>query len=256
MIRSAEAYVLDVNDLHDGDRVVTLLTRERGKVRGVARGAKRKHSRFAGQLQPLAKVALTWFERDSQDLVRITSVELLRPTLQWDGDLDALLLVTYIADHLTEFVQENEPGESYFRLLEATTRALREGLSRAIVTRYFETWVLRIAGVFPPPTECAACGKALGDSAAVSASGEGFECAACAGPSAQLLNREVLRFLARSAVESPREMAARAVGAEVLEAVEAVCTAVRRRFLQHELRSYGVLRSVGAGGRGGDAERN
>ena len=49
-LTSAEAILLDVVDLHDRDRIVTFLTRERGKLRGVARGARRKYSRFAGQL--------------------------------------------------------------------------------------------------------------------------------------------------------------------------------------------------------------
>ena len=53
---SGEALILDVFDLQEKDRIVTLLTRERGKKKGVAPGARRKYSRFAGQLQPLAKV--------------------------------------------------------------------------------------------------------------------------------------------------------------------------------------------------------
>ena len=64
MLHSAEALLLDAFDLQDGDRIVTFLTRDRGKVRGVAKGAKRKYSRFAGQLQPLAKVKVTWFEKE------------------------------------------------------------------------------------------------------------------------------------------------------------------------------------------------
>ena len=74
----AEALILEVSDLQEADRIVVFLTREQGKRRGVARGAKRRFSRFAGELQPLAKARIGWFEKEGRDLVRIASVELVR----------------------------------------------------------------------------------------------------------------------------------------------------------------------------------
>jgi DNA repair protein RecO (recombination protein O) len=62
---ASEALLLDVAELHDRDRIVTFLTREHGKKRGVAQGARRKYSRFAGQLQPLAKVHLGGSKRST-----------------------------------------------------------------------------------------------------------------------------------------------------------------------------------------------
>ena len=79
MLTSAEAILLDVYDLHENDRIVTMLSPAHGKVRGVARGARRKYSRFAGSLQPLAKAKVTWFLKEGRDLARISGVELIRP---------------------------------------------------------------------------------------------------------------------------------------------------------------------------------
>ena len=59
---SAEALLLDVFDLQERDRIVSFLTAQWGKKRGVARGARAKYSRFSGQLQPLAKIAV-WDSR-------------------------------------------------------------------------------------------------------------------------------------------------------------------------------------------------
>ena len=106
-LQSADALLLDVFDLQEHDRIVTFLTAEWGKKRGVARGARRKHSRFAGQLQPLAKARVTWFERRSSELVGVRSLELSRPATFLQSDLEALLLGTYLADHMMEF----RPGE-------------------------------------------------------------------------------------------------------------------------------------------------
>src|SRR5690349_21390716 len=110
-LTSAEAILLDVLDLHDKDRIVTFLTRERGKKKGVAQGARAKHSRFGGQLQPLAKVQITWFEKEGRELGRLSSVELVRPAQKLLEDLDGILLGSYLADHLLEFAQEDEDSD-------------------------------------------------------------------------------------------------------------------------------------------------
>src|SRR4051812_24360128 len=155
---SAEALILDVTDLHDRDRIVTFLTREHGKKRGVAKGARMKHSRFGGQLQPLAKVVVTWFEKEGQDLARISAVEPVRTAHPIQPELEGILLGSYLADHLMEFAQEGEAADHLFRLLDATIQALIAGVDRDLATRYFEAWVLRIGGVFPAPWECPGCG--------------------------------------------------------------------------------------------------
>ena len=91
-ILSGEAIPLDAIDLHERDRIVTFLTAEWGRKRGVARGARAKYSRFAGQLQPLSKVAARWFEKEGRELVRIESVELIAPCRALLEDLDGILL--------------------------------------------------------------------------------------------------------------------------------------------------------------------
>ena len=138
-----EALILEVRDLQDADRIVAFLTRERGHKRGVARGARRRHSRFAGQLQPLARVRVHWGEKEGRELVRISGADLLRPPHGLGGDLEGLLLGSYLADHMLAFAQEDEPSELYFRLLDSTLEALAAGVDRDLAARSFEAWVLR-----------------------------------------------------------------------------------------------------------------
>ena len=125
-LHTAEALVLDVMDLHDYDRILTFLTRWQGKKRGVARGARRKYSRFGGQLQPLAKVSVTWHEKAGRDLGRISSVEMIRAAESLQQDLEGLLLSAYLRDHMLEFAQEDEPENHLYRLLDSTLEALLE----------------------------------------------------------------------------------------------------------------------------------
>ncbi len=252
-LHSAEALLLDVFDLHDQDRIVTFLTRERGKVRGVARAARRKYSRFAGQLQPLAKVKAVWFERSGRDLVRLSSVELIRAADGLLRELEGILLAGYLAEHMLEFAQENEESDHYFRLLDSTTEALLAGVDADLATRYFEAWVLRLGGVFPAPVACPECGGPVGARASLPDRAEGLICAGCGDRSAGGLGVSggAIDFLRRISNTSLPGMAAAGASPAVVAEVAEITARVRRAFLQRELRSYRVMQEtlarVGAG---------
>lgn len=243
---TAEALLLDVIPLHETDRIVAFLTRDHGKKRGVARGARRKYSRFAGQLQPLAKVRVTWFEKETRDLVRISAVEMLRPAHRLQGDLEGILLGGYLADHMLEFAQENEAGDHLYRLLDSTLEALFAGVDRSLAARYYETWVLRLAGIFPPPRECPLCSRPFPAAGAVLPDdGEALICPPCAGGRPGLdVPAEALELLLRCGRENLQQMVARPPGRGVLERIEELCARVRRRFLQRELGSYRVMQQA------------
>lgn len=243
--QTSEALVLDVMDLHDYDRIVTFLTRWQGKKRGVTKGARRKFSRFGGQIQPLAKVSVSWHQNEGRDLARISAVEMIRPADALLGDLEGLLLSAYLRDHMLEFAQEDEPGDKMFRLLDATTEALLAGVDRDLATRYFETWVLRLAGIFPAPYLCPSCDRPMADLGAVlPTDSEGLVCRECGGAGSAMVPKDVLHFLLRVGGEGLPEMARKAPSLATLQKVDKLCAAVRRRFLQHELKSYMVIRET------------
>jgi DNA repair protein RecO (recombination protein O) len=244
---SAEAYVLDVVDLHDRDRIVTFLTAESGLKRGVTKGARTKYSRFAGQLQPLAKVDVRWFEKSGRDLVRVEGLELLRPCRSLLDDLEGILLAGYLADHLVQFAQEDEESPELFRLLESSLAWLESGISRDLVARYYEVWVLRLAGIFPSPWQCPGCGGSLVGEAAVLAPGEEIVCGECAPQSGRIrVSAAALDLLLRSARSTPLELDAQ-VAEPVLREVELSAARVRSAFLQQELRSCSVMKATLAG---------
>jgi DNA repair protein RecO (recombination protein O) len=244
-LQTAEALILDVTDLHDRDRIVTFLTREYGKKRGVARGARVKHSRFGGQLQPLAKVEVTWFEKEGSDLVRLSTVELVRTAHPLQTDLEGLLLGSYLADHLLEFAQEQEASDHLFRLLDSTLEALLAGVDRDLATRYFESWVLRLAGVFPSPHSCPSCGGPFPPEGAIlPRGGETLLCFECGGVIGLRISAATLDFLRRIGREGLPAAAGNPPAFAVLRQVEDLCAQVRRHFLQRELRSYDVIQKT------------
>ena len=247
-LHTSEALLLDVRDLQERDRIVTFLTREHGKKSGVTRGARARHSRFAGQLQPLGKAHVTWFEKEGQSLVRISNVELVRPVHRLQADLEGILLGSYLVDHVLEFAQEDEASDLLFRLLDSTIEALLAGVDQDVAARYFEAWVLRLAGIFPPPEGCPECGRALLGRAVLPVQGETLLCVECGGqrPQSLTVHGETLDFLRRIGRWSLPQAGLAAPKAQTLRQVEELCARVRRGFLQRELRSYDIIQRTRA----------
>jgi DNA repair protein RecO (recombination protein O) len=155
---TADALVLRTYKLGEADRIVVFLTRDRGKKRGVAKGARRPRSRFAGALEPLTEVRVAYFEREQRELVGLNYAEPVLSPLRLgraadDGGLeqpaDALGYVGYFAELLDEWAQEADADERLYRLGAAMIDALAAGAPVESLARYFEYWLLRLQGVYP-----------------------------------------------------------------------------------------------------------
>jgi len=157
-LHTADALVLRTYKLGEADRIVVFLTRDRGKKRGVAKGARRQRSRFAGALEPLTEVRVAYFESERRELVGLNYAETVRSPLSMtaSGDSGAsgltgqYLLVEYIAELLDEWAQDSDADDRLYRLGASMLDALTTGAPAEPLTRYFEYWLLRLQGVYAP----------------------------------------------------------------------------------------------------------
>lgn len=147
--------------LGESDRVVTFLTRTAGKVRGVAKGARRSRRRFGANLLALSRVRLQYAESERSALARIESAELLESCFDLQGDPVRAATLACLAEVADAFAREQQEDEAFFRLLLAVLRAVRQGLDLDWAARYFEIWTLRLHGVLPDLAVCGVCGKPL-----------------------------------------------------------------------------------------------
>lgn len=247
-IHQETAILLEVVDLQERDRIVGFLTAEGGRRRGAARGARTKFSRFGGSLQPLAKVELTWVEKEGRELVRIDDAELARPAAPLQQDLEGILLGAYLAESITAFTLEGDPAPTFYRLLDATLEALLAGADRSLCARYFEVWMLRLSGVLPVPRECPLCGRTFGHDAAFIEEEAAIVCHECAeGERFLPVGPAELDFLRRSGRENLEKMAATSWSPAALGRLEDLLGRIRRGYLEQELRSYTVMRETLAG---------
>lgn len=234
-----EAFILGTHALREKDRIVSLLTREAGKKRGVARGARSPRSAFGGALEPMTEARVLCFEKEGKELVSIDSVEPIRSSFPLSEKLEGALLLCAFAESLQTFVSDSDPAEAFYRLARHAMDALFAGVAAASVSAYFDVWILKLSGLFPPPGECAGCGRALSADEPLLFDERlpGFLGAECRRGEALRLSSSARACLA-AILTAPIDRAARPAGlAEIAE----VTRRARRHFLGHELKSQRVL---------------
>jgi DNA repair protein RecO (recombination protein O) len=252
---SSEALVLRTYQLREFDRIVVFLTKDRGKRRGVARGARRARSPFAGGLEPLTKASVAYFEKERGELVSLNYVEPLTSPMSAVSP-DALGHVGYFAELIDEWAPEADPNETLYRLGASVVDSLASGVPIEPLARYFEYWLLRLQGVYPPHAACHRCGSALDDGGRGGAwlePGEHvFTCGRCTRLPAgvdrargAMLSPGALAFLRGASKVSPRDIGAVPMAPRAGRELEAIHRTLIATHLEKELRSVRVLRELG-----------
>jgi DNA repair protein RecO (recombination protein O) len=223
--------ILRTYKLGEADRIVVFLTRDRGKKRGVAKGARRPRSRFAGALEPMTEVRVAYFEKERRELVGLNYAEAVRSPMALAGPAnggpyaqddergerlqsahEALGYLGYFAELLDEWAQEADADDRLYRLGAAMLEALSAGAPVEPLARYFEYWLLRLQGVYP---------EARGT-----------------------LSHEAMAFLTASRSATPQQVAGVPAPRSVLPEREQVQRALITMYLEKNLKSDRVLREL------------
>ena len=178
----AEAVVLRTQKLGEADRIISLLTRDQGRVRAVAKGVRRTTSRFGSRLEPFTYVDLQLAEGRSLDVV--TQAETLAPYGSRIGsDYERYTAGTVMLETAERLVmEEKEPALQQFLLLVGALRAMSSGeRSPSQVLDSFLLRSLSVAGYAPSFDGCARCGGE-GPHRSFSPAAGGMLCAACRVP--------------------------------------------------------------------------
>ena len=155
-----------------------MFTRLEGKVRAVARSAKKSRRRFGGALEPLTFVRAYYEDRERQELARLDSCEVLESPLSSEVSYPRAIALGHVAELLDELLPEREANDAVFRLVVAVLARLR-GTEVWMPITYFELWMTRLMGYLPELSECIACGRTLnGGRAFFHALADGLMCAA------------------------------------------------------------------------------
>jgi DNA repair protein RecO (recombination protein O) len=185
--RISEAIVLRTYPLKEADLIVSFLTRDQGKLRGVAKRARKPKNGFGASLERLSHGKMFYFQRETRDLVNLDACELIHSPFGLHGDFTVSVALDFISEVSEQFLPAAEVNEKFFRLLLAALEHLRESAGNVWrVVTYFSLWVVRLAGLLPALDVCMSCGAWLDDPerperAFFSRSAEGLYCSACRG---------------------------------------------------------------------------
>ncbi len=241
---TTEALVLRGYKLGETSKLVVLLTRDRGKLRAVARGARGARPRYQSALEPLSEVRATLYGRQGAELLRLGQAELLRSAFRaGTRSLESALFLSGCAELLDAFCPEGEAEERTYRLGQAVVHAAEAGASPELLGRYLEAWLLRLHGLYPPLDRCASCGATLDDRRLrYHRPAHGFVCESCgpaSGPELSSDARALLLAIFRQAPETFTGLA----GPESRE-LESFHRERIAEHLERELRAPRVIRET------------
>lgn len=193
----AESIVLKHHDWGEADRILTVFTREHGKLRVIAKGVRKIRSRRAGHLEPFTHVAIQLAK--SKDMPIVTQADTLESFSVLREDLDAIGSASYVVELLDKFTYQEGENVSIFSLLKRTLERLAAArVPTALVLRYFEMRLLDLSGFRPELFVCVVCGeKIVAENQYFSAGQGGVVCPRSASGMSGLvpISVDALRFL-------------------------------------------------------------
>jgi len=229
-----QAVVLRTWKLGEADRIVSMLTRDHGKVRGVAKGVRRTKSKFGARLEPTSHVAIQLYEGKS-DLHTITQVETINRFVNLRLDPDLFAKAESMLESVEQIAQDHDPAPEVHNMLWRALATLDAGDSQLIAPAFFLK-LLAHDGVQPQLDECISC-ESTEDLVAFDVIGGGVLCHACRRD--RPISYEALDLM-RRVYRGELAGVLREDHGEVVREVDAIATALMEAHLERRLRSVTV----------------
>jgi DNA repair protein RecO (recombination protein O) len=242
----ADSVVLRHSNWGEADRLLTLYTREQGKVRALAKGVRKILSRKAGHLEPFTHVTLQLAK--GRDLLIVTQAETVNAFLPLHEDLVKTGYAAYIVELLDRFTYEEEGGNStLFKLLVETLDRIETETDAWLSVRYYEMRLLDFTGFRPQLFECANCGRAiLPEDQFFSFTAGGVICPSCGKglPNLMQISVEALKYLRHFQRSSYREASRAHPSLEVQKEAEVLMQGNFTYILERELNTPGFIKRI------------
>ena len=115
--RMSESFILQTYPFREADLVVSFFTRDQGKLRGVARRARRPKSSFGSGLERLSHATVSYYQKENRELVSLNSCELVQSQFTLASNFESSVALDYLAEVTEQLLPPNETNERHFRLL-------------------------------------------------------------------------------------------------------------------------------------------
>ncbi len=153
------AIVLKNMNLFETDRLVTLLTEDHGKIKCVAKAARKIKSRFGAGLEPMSQIQVVYFGKENQDLYRLNQCDIQESFQSIRENERKLYSGIYFLELADIMLKEAHREQEIFNLVLETLKALKQNSNAETLCRLFEMQMVSLSGYKPILTHCALCKK-------------------------------------------------------------------------------------------------
>jgi DNA repair protein RecO (recombination protein O) len=179
MKSKTESIIIGSTNLGEADKIVTFFSLDRGRMRGVAKNARKSFRRFGAGLELFTHCRLHLYEREHQELLRIESAEIITQHFAMACDLDRMAVASTMVELVREFAPEGERNPKAFLLLAHLLNLLDDGVEPLFLLRVFEIRLLALLGYQPRMDRCLSCGCGADRTMIFSGSKGGVLCPDC-----------------------------------------------------------------------------
>lgn len=241
-----DAVVLRHSDYGEADRLLTLYTRQLGKARAIAKGARKIASRKAGHIEPFTHVRLQLAK--GRDALIVTQADTVDAYLSLREDLVLTSQASYVMELLDRFTYEDEiENSSIFRLLTETLSRLASKSDPWLVIRYYEIRLLDHLGFRPQLFHCANCEREIkAEDQFFSFSAGGVICPRCGQglPNLKNISVDMLKYMRHFQRSSYTEASRARPSPEVQKEAESLMQGYFTYLLERELTTPGFLKKI------------
>lgn len=179
-IQKSDAIVLRRQDLRETSLIITLFTKDFGKIKGIVRGVRGPHAQYGGgSLEIFAHDEVVFYDRKKADVFTISQCDLLEFFDPIRQSLERLAYANYIIELLDSVTSLGDTNQCVYDLLLNSLTLLSGQASPKRVARIFEIKLLGLLGMMPTLTTCAFCGKRIEVDAKFSVAHGGLICKSC-----------------------------------------------------------------------------
>lgn len=250
-----DAYVLNRHPLTESSWIVSLFTREAGKVHAVAKGGRQMKSPFRGVLEPFNRVAVEVFAKEGHELGSLRLADLREGALDLFSDWGRAAVLFGASEVLERGLAEQSAEEETFRLVGSFLEGLRAGVPPSLAWPWFLFWFLRLHGVLGLPRNCSICSSPLGGdiarAACLASAPEGWLCASCSAQKPgerAALPHGAMELLVRFQASPLRAFAGIPPSPPALKSLCDVVYLAAVGFLGRPLKAAGSIRTLYTGG--------
>lgn len=203
---STRAFVLGTAPLSEQDKLVHLLTDNRGILKAIAPGALKNQNRFGSILELFTEGEFQYYWKEDKEMVTLTKGDIAKSYFNTVSDPQNIFYFYLVSEILLKFVPYYHKDKRIFRLIRTMLETRAEGVEINLLLLYFLVWILRIEGMMFNPAMCANCSDINIPQAWLRTDFRGILCPRCRTNESLMLTGNELRFIGWTEKNPPKSL--------------------------------------------------